>query len=246
MFSFFKRTLSPQKTFEFIGADMHNHLAPGIDDGSPDVQTSLQLMEVMQEMGYSKFINTPHVISDVHPNTPETIKDAWSNLKTGVDEKGWKVGMGFAAEYMLNYDFDDLLAKGDLLTFGNKQILIEMSYAVESPNLKEAIFTLLTKGYKPILAHPERYNYFHRRMDMYEEIIDHGCEMQINMLSLVGYYGKPIKTIAEKLIDKGWITWLGTDLHHDRHLEALVRLSNDKKALRYCEKIKGLKNLSLL
>jgi tyrosine-protein phosphatase YwqE len=246
MFSFFKRTASPQNSFEFMGADMHNHLTPGIDDGSPDVDTSMQLMEGMMQLGFNTFISTPHVISDVHPNTPETISTAWATLKSAVTEAQWPVGMGVAAEYMLNYDFDSLLANDSLLTFGKKQILIEMSYAVESPNLKEAIFALLTRGYRPILAHPERYNYYHHRFAFYEEITDHGCELQINLLSLGGYYGKPIKAIAEKLIDKGLINWLGTDLHHARHLDALVKLSNDAKALRYCKKIKGLSNASLV
>ncbi|TAD91295.1 MAG: histidinol phosphatase [Bacteroidetes bacterium] len=242
MFSFFKRAVKPQNSFEFIGVDMHNHLTPGIDDGSPDVATSMQLMEGMMQLGFKSFISTPHVISDVHPNTPQTITSAWKTLQQSVQEAQWPVRMGVAAEYMLNYDFDGLLANDELLTFGKKQVLIEMSYAVESPNLKEAIFALLTKGYKPILAHPERYNYYHRRFGIYEEITDFGCELQINLLSLGGYYGKAVKNVAQKLIDKKLINWLGTDLHHTRHLDALVKLSNNRKALEYCKKIKGLRN----
>lgn len=246
MFSFFKRSPRIQPRFDFIGADMHNHLLPGIDDGSPDVETSLRLIEVLLALGYKKFICTPHVISDVHPNTPATIQGAWNVLSEGLRTKGLDVPIAFSAEYMLNFDFDTLLEAGSLIPFGKNQILIEMSYAVESPNIKEAIFMLQTRGYRPILAHPERYPYYFHRIAYYEELMYAGCEMQVNMLSLTGYYGKPIKKMAEKLIDKGWISWVGTDLHHDRHLGAMIQLSNDKKVLKQIDKIKNLQNSSLL
>ena len=246
MFSFFRRKRQPARSLEFIGYDMHNHLLPGIDDGSPDVETSLQLIEGMMEVGYSKFISTPHVILEVHPNDKESISAAHSKFTSALQEKGLNVPVQYAAEYMLNFDFDNLLAENQVLPFGNKQVLIEMSYAVESPNIKEAIFELQTKGYKPILAHPERYPFYFHRVQYYEELVDAGCDLQVNMLSLTGYYGKPIKNMAEKLIDKGWISWVGTDVHHFRHLGALMQLATDSKVLKYIDKIKNLKNPSLL
>lgn len=245
MFSFFQRRPQPARSLEFIGADMHNHLLPGIDDGSTDVKTSLELMEGMMEVGYSKFICTPHVILDVHPNNEATISNAFNELSAGLAEKGMNIPMGFGAEFMLNFDFDNLLAENKMLPFGNNQVLIEMSYAVESPNIKEAIFQLQTKGYRPVLAHPERYPYYFHRLENFEEIKDAGCDLQVNILSLTGYYGKPIQKVAEKLIEKGWITWIGSDLHHHRHLAALRQLSTDKKILKQLEKIKHLKNQSL-
>ena len=246
MFSFFKRSPKVSKNLSFIGADMHNHLLPGIDDGSPDVETSLFLMERMMELGYKKFISTPHVILEVHPNNKETISNAWQQFQTGIAEKGLDVTVEYAAEYMLNFDFDNLLKEGKVLSFGNKNVLIEMSYAVESPNLKEAIFILQTKGYRPILAHPERYPYMFHNLNLYEGLQDSGCELQVNLLSLIGYYGKPIKTVAEKLIDRGLISWVGTDLHHDRHLAALTDLASNTRALKYIDKIVNLRNPSLL
>ncbi|MES2647123.1 MAG: CpsB/CapC family capsule biosynthesis tyrosine phosphatase [Bacteroidota bacterium] len=246
MFSFFKRNPKISRNLNFIGADMHNHLLPGIDDGSQDVETSLQLIDVLLELGYQKFVCTPHVILEVHPNDETTISDAWQVLKNGLAQKGLDIPIEYSAEYMLNFDFDSILNEGRIIPFGNKQVLIEMSYAVESPNIKDAIFELQTKGFRPILAHPERYPYYFHKVKYYEELMDAGCDLQINMLSLTGYYGKPIKKMAEKLIDNGWITWIGTDLHHHRHLGALIQLSNDSKVLRYLDKIKNLKNPSLL
>jgi protein-tyrosine phosphatase len=131
MFSFFKRAPKPKASFDFIGVDMHNHLLPGIDDGSPNVATSMQLMEGMCQLGFAEFIATPHVISDLHPNTPYTIGRAHQSLMEELAQADRPVPLRFAAEYMLNYDFDNLLASDTLLTFGKKQVLIEMSYAVE-------------------------------------------------------------------------------------------------------------------
>lgn len=245
MFSFFKRRPQPARSLEFIGFDMHNHLLPGIDDGSDSVQTSLLLMEGMMEVGYSKFVCTPHIIPEVHPNNRATISAAWEKLNTAIKEKGWDVPLAYAAEFMLNFEFGELLENGKILPFGHNHVLIEMSYAVESPNIRESIFQLQTKGYKPILAHPERYPYYFHNLRNFEEIIDAGCDLQLNILSLTGYYGKPIQKIAEKLIEKGWISWVGSDLHHDRHLAALRQLSTDSKILKQLDKIRNIKNRTL-
>jgi tyrosine-protein phosphatase YwqE len=246
MFSFFRKKPVVKPVFDWIGADMHNHLLPGIDDGSPDADTSLQLIEGLIKLGYNRFVCTPHVIMDVHPNTPETISKASEILTQAVTDRRIPVKLGYSAEYMVNFELDDLIKGRNLITFGNNQVLIEMSYAVESPNLRETIFALASRGYKPILAHPERYPYYHHRISYYEELCDMGCEMQVNMLSLEGYYGKPIRTVAEKLIGMGLISWLGTDMHHHRHLEALTALSTNKRVLNTIDKIKDLKNPYLL
>lgn len=246
MFSFFRRTPRITRSLDFIAADMHNHLLPSIDDGSPDVEVSLYMIDTLLELGYQKFVCTPHVILEVHPNNRTTITQAWERLKAGLQSKGLDIPIEFAAEYMLNFDFDNLLEQNNVLSFANKFVLVEMSYAVESPNLRDAIFNLQTKGFTPILAHPERYPYHFHNVGYYEELVDAGCDLQINILSLIGYYGKPSKKVAETLIDKGWVSWVGTDLHHSRHLNALVELSNNKKVLRYLDKIRDLKNPSLL
>ena len=244
MFSFFKRS-APKivPSFDFIGVDMHNHILPGIDDGSPNPEMSLRLLEQLQGLGYHSFCCTPHIISDVHPNTPETISGAATTLKQHLSTGKRQFPFSFAAEYMVNFDFDELVEQKNLLTIDGKRVLIEMSYAVESPNIRETVFSLITKGYQPVLAHPERYPYYHNpNMRDYEKLIDGGCEFQINMLSLGGYYGPPQKEIAAKLIKLGWVNWLGTDCHHLRHVDALTDLANNKKALKLMHEIKNLKN----
>lgn len=242
MFSFFRRSKKTEPVFDFIGADMHNHLLPGIDDGSPNAEESLLLLKGMMELGYERFYCTPHVITGVHPNTPETIGEAHNVFVNALKQEGIPVQVGFSAEYMINYDFDDIIREGKLIPLPGNHVLVEMSYAVESPNLREVIFELQTKGFRPILAHPERYNFLHNRFDRYEEILYSGADFQLNILSLSGYYGKPVQKIAEKLLAADFISWVGTDLHHQRHLQGLKDLAQNKKALKMLEGIKELKN----
>jgi tyrosine-protein phosphatase YwqE len=143
---------------------------------------------------------------------------------------------------MTDYELSDIISSSSLLPMPGDYVLIEMSYAIESPNLREVIFELQTRGYRPILAHPERYPYLFTRFQQYEEIADAGAELQINLLSLQGYYGKPIQKAAEKLIGAGLVNWVGTDMHHQRHLEALRQLAGNAKALQWIDKIRDLKN----
>lgn len=226
---------------------MHNHILPGLDDGSPDVETSLQLTEGLLELGYQKIISTPHILSDLYPNNPVTIAAAHKILIPEVRKLHEGYESKFAAEYMIDFEFEDLLRKREILSFGNdKYVLIEMSYLMESPNLRNVIFGLLTTGYLPVLAHPERYGYLHYKFSDYELIRDAGCDLQVNILSLIGYYGGDSQKIAEKLIDQGLISWVGTDMHHHNHLNALRKLATNKRALKYLAKIKNLKNPVLL
>ncbi len=221
MFSFFSKT-PRHTTVEWIGADIHSHLLPGIDDGSPDAETSVRYIQQMHELGYEKFICTPHVFKEVYPNTPQTIGSALSSLRAELGKTSVNVELSAAAEYMLDPDFQQLSEEADLLCLKNKYVLVEMSYQVETKNIAQYIFDLNVKGYKPVLAHPERYLYYHNNFQQYRRLKERGCLMQLNMLSLAGYYGKAVKQVALSLIKDGIIDLVGTDLHHDRHLQALT------------------------
>lgn len=241
LFSFFKSSV-PAPDLSFIGTDMHNHILPALDDGSQNLENSVRYIKELQELGYKKIICTPHVISDVHPNTPETISAAYDLLKGKLKEEKIDIEIGYAAEYMVNNEFDDILKDGKILAFGNeKYALIEMSYLAESLNIKEAIFELMVQGYKPILAHPERYNYYHYANNKIMDYVDVGCLLQLNLLSLTGYYGKQAKDTALWLMKQKVISFAGTDLHHDRHLSVLKKLAADKSIIGPLRDL-GLKN----
>lgn len=206
---------------------MHSHLLPGIDDGSPDEAISLNLIKGLQQLGYRQFITTPHIMWDVHKNNDSTIGTAHRILEQAMYREGLSVPIRAAAEYYLDEHFDNLLSRGvPLLTVKDNLVLVEFSFIAPPRNLKEMLFELQIKGYKPILAHPERYNYLVSQKALYDDLKEAGCYFQLNLLSLTGYYGKISNELAHYLIKKKYIDLLGTDLHHERHLEALTTSSS--------------------
>ena len=205
-----------------IATDMHSHLLPGIDDGSPDVETSIALIRGMMEIGYKKFITTPHIMWDIYQNTHETIKTAHTQLKEALKKEKIKVHIRAAAEYFLDDHFDQLLEDNTpLLTIHDNLVLVEFSFVNAPFDLKEKLFKLQMAGYQPVLAHPERYLYLKDNKVFFDSLRDAGCLFQLNLLSLSNYYGKASTELAHYLIKKNYFDFLGTDLHHERHLEAL-------------------------
>jgi protein-tyrosine phosphatase len=222
MFSIFRKKNSSSVDLSALGTDMHSHLLPGIDDGSPDGTTSLELIKGLQQLGYQQFVTTPHIMWGVHQNDTDSIGNAHGQLQQALQGERMGVPVRAAAEYFLDDHFDELLSKNvPLLTIKDNWVLVEFSFITTPMNVKETLFEMQIKGYKPILAHPERYNYLASRKQWYDELKEAGCYFQLNLLSLTSYYGKIPQELAQYLIKKKYIDLLGTDLHHQRHLEAL-------------------------
>jgi len=206
---------------DFLEVDMHNHLLPGIDDGSTSVQQSLGYIKELSSLGFKKFICTPHIMEGVHPNTKFSIGQAHHALSEGLKNSGSDVEIFAAAEHMIDDGLHALVESNDLCLMPGGYVLIEMSYLSESKALFQTILNIQKLGYKPILAHPERYNYYHSNFNIYKQIKDAGCFLQLNLLSLSRYYGVDVKAIAMTLVKSGMYDFVGTDLHHDKHLRSL-------------------------
>lgn len=209
----------------FLEVDMHNHLLPGIDDGSESVEQSLELVKGLQSLGFTKSICTPHIIQGVHPNTKESIAKSHSQLTKALREQGSSMEVLSSAEHMIDDGLPALLKNDNLCVMPGGYVLIEMSYLAESRSLFQTIFDIQSLGYKPILAHPERYGYYHMNFDMYKKIKNTGCMLQLNLLSISRYYGVDVKSTALTLIKSGMYDFVGTDMHHDRHLRALKEIA---------------------
>ena len=207
---------------------MHSHLAFGIDDGARNVEESIALVEGLTNLGYQGFITTPHIMADHYKNTPETISDSVNKVNKTLNALGNKQQLRFAAEYYYDSNFIKLIQEDKILSFGNKYVLFELSYLNEPMEIKTAIFELKIRGYKPILAHPERYPYFYQSFRKYEELSDFEVLMQVNLASLFGAYSPMSKKIAEKLIDMNLISFVGTDCHNLGHLRALPKALESK------------------
>ncbi|MHA4808331.1 tyrosine-protein phosphatase [Flavitalea flava] len=231
MLSFFRKKKNDSADFGELCCDMHSHLIPGIDDGAPDLETSIRLIRGLAGLGYKKIITTPHILADMYPNTPEIIRAGYKVVSAEIERQ--KIGVEFlvAAEYMMDDHFTRSLENNEpLLTLKDKLILVELSFAVPSINLKELLFNMQINGYQPVLAHPERYLYFGANKAWYDQLKDAGCLFQLNLLSLGGHYGKGQLELAQYLIKKKYVDLLGTDLHHEKHLELLGSSSQIRNA----------------
>jgi protein-tyrosine phosphatase len=220
MISFFRRK-NYVCDVEWLGVDMHNHLLPGIDDGAIDVVQSVGFIKELIELGFHNFFCTPHIFTELYPNTTETITHALKDVKAALVKANLNVEIEAAAEYMVDETFK---VTKNLLCFPGQLILIEMSYLSEIPHLEKVVFDLQLAGFKVILAHPERYGFYHKKSERYDRLKDMGVLFQLNLLALGGYYGTEVKSVAQRLLKKNYYDFAGTDLHHSRHLNVLQDL----------------------
>ncbi len=227
MFSIFKKTVQFSSDYFPIVTDIHSHILPGIDDGSPDIETSLELIAGLMKLGIKQSVATPHIIGDLYRNDANTINNALSLLKKALVEKQIDFKVAAAAEYMLDDYFLELLTLNKpLLTVKDNLLLTEFSYVAKPFNVEQMLFSIITGGYQAILAHPERYIYYHNDFKQYDHLNEIGFLLQVNLLSLAGYYGKPAAKAAHYIIKNNLHSFIGTDLHHERHLNALSDQKN--------------------
>jgi protein-tyrosine phosphatase len=202
--------------------DMHNHVLPGIDDGSKSVDMSEAMFALYEQLGFIKVIPTAHIYQELYPNTLETINAAYNALKTAVTRGLLSVECG--AEYMV----DETFLKGieiapPTMSYNGGYVLVEMHFFGQTAMIEEACFLMCQQNLKPILAHPERYQLVDR-LDQFKELKNKGFYLQLNALSLMGHYGPEVKTKADKLLSAGLYDFVGTDAHHPGHLQQLTKL----------------------
>lgn len=222
MFGLFKSKSTSPADYSSLKVDMHSHLVPGVDDGSPDMETSISFIKEYAALGYKKIITTPHILWDLYRNEPDVIRQKAEQVRMELRRQEIDIEFHAAAEYFMDEHFDQLLASDvPLLTLKDNLLLVEFSFMSQPMDLKDKIFAIQMKGYQPVLAHPERYPYFIPKKHILHELKDAGCLLQMNILSLKGYYGKPIMDQAQYLLKNQLIDLIGTDLHHERHMALL-------------------------
>lgn len=224
-----KKKLLPELLQDFT--DIHCHLIHDIDDGPKTLESSFQLIKKTMDMGISGFISTPHIMADMYPNTPQLIGAKYDQLKEHLIEKDslpkvFKV----AAEYMVDDNFESQLDDKNLLLLSDRYVLIEFPFIQIPMNIEFIIDSLFAQEYIPVLAHPERYRYFHHQGDFLTLLKQKGCKFQINALSLSTYYGNSIHKAAMQLLDEGFYSFLGTDIHNELHLSKLSEIRIKKNA----------------
>ncbi|WP_129749374.1 CpsB/CapC family capsule biosynthesis tyrosine phosphatase [Flavobacterium beibuense] len=200
--------------------DIHSHLLPGIDDGAKDENDTLQLIDSLQGYGFSQFTATPHILPGVWNNTREGILKKEKSTLSFLKDNNISFPFKAAAEHLMDDTFVELFKSEQLLTLKENYVLVEMSYINPPINLYDILFELQVAGYKPVLAHPERYLFYHTKFDEYYKLKKAGCLFQLNLLSVTGYYGEGVLKTAERLLNEKLIDFTGSDTHHMRHAEA--------------------------
>lgn len=207
----------------FAGAtDWHCHLLPGVDDGVQELQESLDILQRMEDLGFRELWLTPHIMEDM-PNATVDLSGVYKRLQMAHQDRGGTLRLHLGAEYMLDTLFEERLAAGDLLPLGpqGRQILVETRCFYPPLDLSGILHRILTRGYVPVLAHPERYVYLGPKD--YKALKDLGLHFQLNLGSLVGVYGSEVRRRARHLLTQGFYDRWGTDLHAAGYLERLAK-----------------------
>lgn len=237
MFNFFHKKRTPEKLF--FATDIHCHVLPGIDDGSPDVATSVELVQRMMEWGIKRIIASPHVTYGTFLNTPQIADEAMDTLRAALASLPDAPALSHSAENRIDDLFMQNLSQDTLMPLPDNYLLIENSFMQEPWNLDQLVFDLQVKGFKPVLAHPERYPYYYGKKDRYRALHNAGLLFQINLLSLADAYKGAEKKIAEHLISEGLVDFVGTDLHRARHADAIDAYLASKDYIRHRAALEG-------
>ena len=203
---------------------MHSHLLPDVDDGIRSTEEALICLRQFAQWGIRHVVTTPHISQDMYPNTSDLLRTVADELRTHIEAEGLPITFHVAAEYMADELFVKRLQANDLLSFGTERyVLIETGWASLPLQLNTWLFQMQVDGYKPVLAHPERYPYFRGKINALSDLREQGCLLQLNLMSLAGRYGPEARRMAQLLIEQGLIDFVSSDLHHPRDLILLEK-----------------------
>lgn len=236
-FNFFRRKYEPRPIFAPLGIDMHCHLIPKVDDGSKCIEESLECLNTLKAVGYSKVIITPHFQFPRFQNKEDDIVRRYEELKKQAVDAGVQIELaGIGGEYRIDSGFAQRMENPCFLQVAGKYVLVEFSLHQQMMGSDELIFDMQMKGYDVILAHPERYPYLNVHGQRMEQLKNQGVFFQINALSLGGFYGEEAKQRAYEMLERGWVEFMGTDTHNTMYAQALSDLSRDRKVEKVLEK----------
>ena len=219
MFGFRKRQTLAQSGFFRGFVDWHCHILPGVDDGVQTMDEALHILAAYERLGIREVWLTPHIMEDI-PNPTARLRERFAELLAAY--KG-NVVLNLASENMLDRLFEERLEKGDLLPIGNdgSHLLVETSYFSPPIGLQNILLRIKSKGYYPVLAHPERYLYMD--VEYYKKLKSMGIKFQLNLFSVYGLYGKEVQKKANKLQTARMYEYSGTDLHRLETLNAMLQ-----------------------
>ena len=244
LFSFFTKNNTQRSDKNYLSVDFHSHLIPMIDDGSKSIEESIDIISFFKSKGVKKMITTPHISMDYFPNTYDDIVRQFNEFCKNVSDAGIEMDFGIGAEYMIDDGFKKIIDEKKFLTLGHNFILVELGTFAEHPDFSESLFELQCAGYQVILAHPERYSFWHRNKNIYFELKEREIFFQLNLLSLTNIYSSEVNIVARWLIENKLVDFIGSDVHHNTQLQAYNKAINSplfSKMMHDCD----IKNIML-
>ncbi len=217
--------------------DIHSHILYGIDDGARTLSESIKILDNLYRKGVTDIILTPHYIKSSKYNVNNREKfDLFLKLKTAYK----KINLYLGNEVYVDEDLVDLLKKGEVATLNNSNyLLMELPMNSKIKDLDSIIYDLMRNGIIPIIAHPERYTYIQEDISYIDSLIDMGVLFQGNYESLFGKYGKKSEKTLKKLLKKNYISFLGSDVHRENHIDhteevysKLYKIYKDRKKVK--------------
>ena len=214
MFGFLKPKKSLSDSGLLEGAtDNHSHILWGLDDGVKTPEETLSILSFLESVGLRTLWLTPHTMEDV-PNTTEGLKNRFSEL---LEIYHGPIELRLASEYMIDTLFEKRLEDRDLLTHGRDTVLVETSTWAPPIDLWDILERMMSYGYRPMIAHPERYRYM--TIKDYKRLKEMGTVLQLNLPSILGSYGEEVRHKAQMLLEKGYYTMAGSDCHRSRAIK---------------------------
>lgn len=232
MWSLFSRQTIAESGILDGMTDYHSHILPGVDDGIQTFEKALEILTLYEELGIRKVWLTPHIMED-YPNRTNGLRERFNELSAYyIRSSKAPVTLFLASENMIDSLFMHRLNKDDLLPIIDSQhLLVETSYYIPPFNLIKLLEQIIYKGYTPILAHPERY-YYLSNIHEYEDFCSVGVRLQLDLASIVGVYGEDVRRKALTLIQKGYYSLVGTDIHDHKSFVEWINIPVKKKILK--------------
>ena len=236
MFNFFRKKAEIKLPY---CTDVHNHILPGVDHGATDIENALDLIKEQMSMGITRFIFTPHITKSTFENTPDTINAAYAIFKEAIEQSGLDIKFSVSAEYLLDEFSLNQFSNDIFIPMPQEHILLENAFQQERIDLDEIIFDIQTKGFTPIMAHPERFPYYATRKERYKHLHNAGALFQVNLMSFAGYFGRTARSNAEWLLENNLIDFLGSDMHNMQHARIIKEYLQSKDFRKISKKLEG-------
>jgi tyrosine-protein phosphatase YwqE len=209
-----------------LGLDFHNHLLPGVDDGMETVEQMRAAIAGLRASGFGGAVMTPHIYREVYDNTAAGLRESFAAVRGRLGEELRAFPLFLAAEYFADEHFLQLIQRDELLYLpvaGERWVLVEFPYFQESPYCGICLAVLAARGYRPVVAHVERYRYVAAAPALWlDRFARAGAILQGNIGSLAGQYGARARRFAGWLQGRGLLSLWGSDLHKVSQIEGYV------------------------